>query len=215
MAPIVVPGVARFSVIQSIGGQPVVNIIDMQVDTTGSPVSRSEALDIVAGDILNNWDDHILQAQRADISAQEVRYLDLNSLNGPTGSRSSTSANTWPKAGADSAGASMPAVVAMRVDKRTAGGRGTKQGRMYLAGIHEQGTDNGVTQTWNSSWITSFNAALASFLEGINDQDFGGVSTDIQRQMVVVHSTTQTYSEVLSLSVNPAVSTQVRRGTLR
>jgi len=215
MAPLVVPGVCRFSVHQSLGGQAVVNIVDMQVDTTGSEVGRADALFEVAGDILNNWDDHLLSLAVNELVAEEVRWLDLDSLTGPTGSRSSTDANVWPKEGGDITASVMPGMVAMRVDKRTTGGRGTKQGRMYLAGLNEVQTASGVALSWEPATVSGYNAALASFLSGINDQDIGGVPLAVQRQMVVVHGSTSTYSDVESLQVNPLISTQVRRGALR
>lgn len=215
MAPIVVPGVCRYSVHQRLGGQNVVNIIDMQIDTTGSNVSREDAIHGVAGDIINNWSDHILVEQRADLVAEEVRWLDLNSLTGSTGARNSTDGETWPKAGSLTGSAVMPAIVSLRVDKSTTGGRGTKRGRMYIAGVTEDATDAGVSQTWRQGVIDVWNDNLAEFLSGINDQDIGGLPLDVQRQMVVVHSVTETYSDVESLTVNPNIASQVRRGVLR
>lgn len=210
-----IPDVCRFSVVQQLGGQPVINIIDMQVDTTGSEVSRADALHEIAGDILNNWDDHVLIEQRADVTALEVAWLDLDSLTGSTGTRSSTSANTWPKAGGYVSGSVMPAVVALRVDKNVDAARGSKKGRMYLAGMSEEATGTGVSQQWDANAVSVMNGAMADFLAGINDQDIAGIPLAVQRQMVVVHAAAGTYSEVSSLTVNPNVSTQVRRGVLR
>ena len=215
MPVLVVPDVCRFSVHQSLGGQEVVNIIDMQVDTTGSEVSRSEALFDVAGDILNNWNDHILGGQINDLQAVSVDWIDLNSENGPTGSRSTTSANQWPKAGSDAGSSIMPGMVALRIDKQTAGGRGTKKGRMYLAGVHEDATPSADSQRWDPGYTSGWTGRVTDLLEGINDQDLGGIPLAVSRQMVVVHAKLGTYSEVTGLSANPYIATQVRRGSLR
>lgn len=210
-----IPGVCRFAVNQRIAGQQVVNIVDMQIDTTGSEVSRADAVFEVAGDILNNWTDHILTLQVDELQAESVSWLDLDSLSGSVGERTSTSAEVWPQGGTQTTQAVLPSLVALRIDKNTEGGRGTKKGRMYLSGMNEGATDAGVALSWSSGFLPAAQAGVDAFLAGINDQDIGGVPLAVQRQMVVVHATAGTYSEVRSLSVNPLISTQVRRGALR
>ncbi len=215
MPPLVVPQVCRYAVNQTIGGQDVVNILDMQVDTTGSTTGRSDALFNVAGDILNAWSARILVNQSNQLSALSVSWLDLNTLDGNTGERSGTSANAWPKAGSLTGTGVMPAMVSLRADKATSGGRGTKRGRIYFAGMREDDTAPGVAMSWTSTIVRDWNAGLALFLQNINDQDAAGIPFDIQRQLVVVHAGLGTFSEVTGLSANPLISTQVRRGALR
>lgn len=215
MAPIVVPGVTRFAVNQQIGGQDVVNIVDMQVDTTGSQLDRGTANLRVAEDILDNWDDHILGNLVAELSGQNVSWLDLNSLDGNVGVTTVGKTTTWPKAGGVAGFPVMPAMIALRVNKATSGGRGTRQGRMYLAGASEDWTATGVSQSFTAAIVASWNGFLQLFLNGIND---AGISAEPQRQMVVVHDTitaAPSFTEVTGLTADSRISTQVRRGSLR
>lgn len=215
MAPIVAPNICRYSINQTLGGQPVVNVLDMEVISTNPLEDRPQHLFEVAGDILNNWTDHVLSQQVNDLSARSVSWIDLDSLDGTRGDRSSTSAETWPQNGAQAVEAAMPAVVSMRIDKATSGGRGTKSGRMYLAGCGEGWTSPDVTQTWLSSLMASVQASLGNFLNGINNE---AGPNGREQALVVVHTREGVYrdhSPVTSLTVNSAISTQVRRGTLR
>lgn len=210
MAALVAPGCARFTVNAVYSGQPVANIIDMQVDTTGSPETREQALFDAAGDIINNWDDHVRALLCAPYVAQSVSWVDLNSLDGSTGERSTTSDTTWPAVGGSAAQA-FPGSVALRIDKRQDGGRRARNGRMYLVGINEGGQGNGTNNTWDGGILTTFNTAMAAFLSGINDQLPG---SDVQKQMVVIHTVDGafvSYSDVTALQANPLVASQRRR----
>lgn len=215
MPPIIVPNVARYTVNQSIGGQVVANVLDMHVVSNDPLVDREQALYDVAGDILNNWDDHIAVMQTRDLNLLSVSWLDLSSLDGTRGERTSTDATTWPSVGSASQTATMPGVVALRVDKSVVGTRGSRNGRMYLAGIPEEWTATGVTQTWTNAALGAWNGYLADFLNDINQT----AGPDFQeRDLVVIHTVGGAYgsvSKVLELTANPAVSTQVRRGLLR
>lgn len=215
MAPIVAPKVCRYTVNQTLGGQPVVNVLDMVLDEGAEPQSREEQLFEVAGDILNNWTDHILAFQCDDLEAVSVSWLDLSSLAGSRGERTSTSTNTWPENGGNVTQAVMPAVVAARIDKSTSGGRGTKGGRMYLAGMPEARTPEGSALSWDSATVDLINDYLSDFLDGINDQQ--GPYTDT-RALCVNHTRDGEYigsSIVQTLTLNSLVATQVRRGALR
>lgn len=215
MAPIVAPNIARFTVNQAIGGQDVANVLDMRVTNINPLESRDQALFELAGDILNNWSEHIQAFQIDDISALSVSWLDLDSLTGTRGERTQTSTYEWPRNGRNVTDAAMPAVVAARVDKATTGVRGTRGGRMYISGCVEQWSAASVTMTWDSATQDSLNGFLADFLDGINDE--AGVNGRDQ-ELVVVHTRNGAYldySAVSALTLNPNISTQVRRGTLR
>lgn len=215
MAPIVAPQICRYTVNQVIGGQPVANILDIRVFDENPLDTRENLLFEVGGDILNNWDDHILDFQINELQAISVSWIDLDSLDGSRGERQSTSANTWPKAGGNASDPALPAVTALRVDKGTTGGRGTKSGRMYIAGVAETHTPVDNTQSWSTEMREAVDARLEDFLSGIA----GEAGPDGREQdLVVVHTRDgvyRSYSVVNSLACNPAISTQVRRGTLR
>lgn len=213
MAPLVVPNVCRFSVVQSFEGEPVVNIVDMQVDTTGTPQSRADAIYEIAGDILNNWDDHILEYQTDNLTALRVDYMDLNSLDGVTGSRSTTSDKTWPAAGPTVA-SSFPGMVALRVDKVVGGNRQTRNGRMYLAGITESATEDSPANQFSATFVSNMQGVIDDFLEGINDYEGSEFPLDRQQRLVVVHTVDGVgngYTVVDRLVVRSQVASQVRR----
>lgn len=216
---LVAPGITRFSVVGIFAGEPVVNVLDMQIDTTGGTVSRDDAIFAVAGDILNNWTDHMLPLIGDNYSAQSVDWVDLDSSSGSTGSRSATSAETWPMPGAATS-ADMPGNVALLVRKNIAGGRGRRNGRMYLVGVPEGANTDTSPNNVQTTLRASMDTALASFLGGINDAE--GPTIGVQRQLVVVH-TQQTsagpppviayngYTPVDSLTTADKFATQRRR----
>ncbi len=214
---LIAPGIARFTVNAELGGEAVANILDMQVDTTGGTTDRATALAEVAGDILNNWDDHILSFVCDDYVAQSVSWVDLDDANGPVGSRSTTSANTWPQPGAGTA-TPMPGNVAALVSKNITGSRGRRNGRMYLAGIPEVYTGSSGPNIIEGTYLDGINTSMASFLSGINDAE--GIAIDVQRQLVVVHTQIPSpgadpvyvgYSSVSSLTAQARLATQRRR----
>lgn len=215
MAPIVVPGVCRFTVNQTLGGQVVANVLDMQVDTTGTVMSRTSACRGVAGDILNAWHGQFREIQVDNLTCVSVSWLDLDSLSGSRGVRTDTSEHQWPAQGGVASNAAMPAVVAMRIDKVVDGGRGTRHGRMYLAGVLESWTDPDTTQSWEAGAVDEVNGRAEAFLNAVTDQ---GINADPQRSLVVVHDVSgvaPSFSQVTDLFVNPRIATQVRRGSLR
>lgn len=207
---LIINGVCRYAVHQSYAGRAVVNIIDMRVDTTGSPVSREDALESVAGDIINNWDDHIRPSQINDLVCESVSWVDLDSANGSVGQRSSTSATTWPTAGGTESPIPFPGMVAMRILKNTTGGRQARKGRMYLCGFDEGKSGDNPNQ-WLPAFVSVMNTSMSSFLSGIRDT---GAMLDVERFPVVVHTpkgATPTATEVTSYSVDPVMGTQRRR----
>lgn len=206
---IVLPGVCRFSVLGDYAGQDCVNIIDMQIDTTGSVVSREEAIFTVAGDILNNWTDHILPGICPPYTAEAVAWVDLDDADGSTGQRSTTSAETWPMA-ATGNGPGLPGNTAIKVIKQCEGGRRTRNGRMFLAGVSEGDTGTGVeANRFAEAAAAATTTRLASFLDGIND-----TLDDPQRVMVVVHDaagTTPSFTSVTALIASRELGTMRRR----
>lgn len=211
MPPIIAPGVCRFTVNGTYGGQVVANIIDMEIDTTGSIDSREDAIFAQAGILINEWSDSILEMLVPAYVATSVSWIDLNSLDGPTGNRTSTDQQTWPLGGQNAEGA-MPGNVAMRVDKQTTASRGQRKGRMYLPGLSEAFTLPGTPNTIDPAQVGPINGLLQSFLG-----DLEQTGTDIpnyESRMVVVHTVDGVYesdSRVTALTVNTKVGSQVRR----
>ena len=214
---LVAPGICRFVVHGEIQGEATANILDMQVDTTGGTAARDEALFDIAGDILNNFDDHIRIWLVDDWVAQRVSWVDLDTSSGPVGERSSTSATTWPAAGGLT-DAPMPANVAWLVKKQIVGTRGRRSGRMYLPGVSEALTATGDGNRIDPASLTGFNGDLATFLGGINDAE--GPTIGVQRQLVVVHTqqpdpavepSYNGYTPVESLVADALLATQRRR----
>lgn len=211
MAAIIAPGICRYTVNGTYAGQPIANIIDMQIDTTGSVESRSSAVEAQAGILINEWSDHILPIVSAAYVATSVSWVDLDSLSGSTGERTSTDQEDWPLVGG-LVGAPTPGNVAVRVGKRITPTRGQRQGRMYLVGQPEANTDAANPNVLTSAVITTINSQLESFLGNINQSD--GDIIGYTSQMVVVHTVDdvfEDYSVVQALTVEARLGSQRRR----
>lgn len=207
--PLVVPNIVRLSVIGELNEQEIVTIFDVDVDEGDGGKTREEACFEVAGDLLNNWTDHVLDDLVNDFTATEVRWVDLDSEEGSTGARNSTSDKTWPLPGSHP-GNPLPNNTCMRVRKNLQGAsRTTRRGEMRLAGIPEDYTGaDGITLT--PAVVSGFNDAIELLKDGINGQDaFGVVKNCAQvhtREGVGVGS-----SHISTFSVIPVVGTQRRR----
>lgn len=179
MAPLVVPSVVRYSIVAELLGQTCINIMDVTITDEGIGTSRDDAINSVAGDIINNWDDHILGNLSSDYVFTEVRWLDLDSLDGSTGSRTSTDGTTLPVAGRSS-GNAMPGHTYAKIRKNLEGSsRASRRGVLRLSGLQE-GYVSGNNLLGAS--ITALNAAFEEFKDGINGTD-GGATVNC----VVVH----------------------------
>lgn len=211
MAALVAPGICRFTVNGTYAERPIANIVDMQIDTTGTTTDRDDACFRMAGVLLNQWTDDILPLVADNYQATSVSWVDLNSLTGSTGERTSTDAETWPASGEGTQAANSSAI-AFRVDKSSVARRGQRQGRMYLVGVPESATEDGSPNTLIGGVVTAMNSALASFLDNIRQEDAD--PGNYQSRMVVVHTVEdvfESWSYVESLTVNGRLGTQVRR----
>lgn len=207
---IVLPNICRYAIHASYVGREVVNIVDMHVQSTSGGPNRADAVHDVAGDILNNWDDHIRAFVVPEYVAQSISWVDLDSATGSVGSRASTTDTTWPAAGGFDA-PPMPGMVAMRVIKQTTGGRLARKGRMYLAGIDEGATADEAPNYIKSATVAAWNTRMASFLSGIED---AGVANVVERFPVVIHtpaSAAPSWTPVTGYTVDPLLGTQRRR----
>lgn len=205
MAPIVAGGIIRFSVVAELLGQTCINIVDVDLDTDVG-TTRSEEAFSIAGDIINNWDDHVMGNLVSDYTALRVDWVDLDSLNGSVGSRSVTSDTTWPAAGR-ATGNAMPGHTYARIRKNIqGGGRQSRRGVLRLSGLPESYVSGNNILTEN---VTGLNAAFEQFKDGIN----GSPSSSV-RNLAVVHvpaSGPVSSSHISTYSCDSVVGTIRRR----
>lgn len=210
MAALVAPGICRFAVNQTYGGRPVVNVLDMHVDTTTGVSTRAEAIWGLAGDIINNWVDHVMTIQTGAVSFDSVSWVDLNTADGVTGERATTSDTTLPESGG-AAGTNGWGNVAWRVNKSGSARRGQRAGRMYLVGVPDEANENANPSVVIPTWVGYVNTAMSDFLDGINDVE--GIN-NVRNKLVVLHVVAglyQGYGDVESLTCDARFGSQRRR----
>lgn len=216
MAVILAPGVCRYTLSGSYLDNEWANIIDMDIETTGSPVSRGEAIWNIAGDILNNWADLIMAGRPPAMTFDEISWVDLDSVDGTTGSRTVTSEYTLPVTGSGT-GEPIAGNVAFLVKKELEGGaRNARAGRLYLCGLTEAQVNG---NELFPSILTSLGGAFETFLTNINDMQ---EPLSYQADMCVVHTPgisdlpagavyNATNTHVSALVLDSKVATQRRR----
>jgi hypothetical protein len=214
MAAIVANGICRFTVHGLFAGRPVANILDMKIDTTGSVVSRHDAIDRQGNFILGAWGEHVLDTIAVNnYVATKISWIDLDSLDGETGEKSVGGSQTWPRAGNGTI-SSMPGNVALRVNKRTNGGRGSKQGRMYLCGVAENWTsdeDPNLVSSANAAGVTE---VMGQFLSDITIDAGTEEPLGDSSQLHVVHTKNGQFvnsTEVVALECDSTLASQRRR----
>lgn len=219
----VVPGICRFTINANIFERRCANVIDMQIDTTGSIVSRPTACEEQAEVILSAWDDNIIPNVHQGYQATSVSWVDLDEADGSTGSVSSNGADVWPKAGAIGSDRTA-ANLAVLVTKNTTSARGIRKGRMYVAGAPEIATDGVAGNRLTAAYLTQYQNAFDAFYGAVTVES--GSIQDWQSEMRVVHILTRepdqpngnpgapltgNSSTVHSLSVQSLLATQRRR----
>lgn len=192
----VVPGVARFAVNQTLEGRSVVNVLDYDIDTTGSTMSRADAVQGQAESIINQWVAQFLPVLVSSLTLDSVSFVDLDSATGVTGSVLSDGTTTLPAAGSIVT-SSLPGNTSVLITKQVTSARGRRNGRMFLAGGYE-----GMTQAANGNVLevadrAGFQTRADAFLANTNELD--GVGTAFSSNMVVV--------SVLTREAPPAGST--------
>lgn len=210
MAPLIAPGVARFTVVGRLQGEDCMNIFDVDIDTGAPGSTRGEECFATAGDILNNWSDHLIPNLVAQYTAVEVRWVDLNSATGTTGSRSSTSDTTWPETGGYTGVNPASNNVYYKVRKNLSGGnRQSRRGVTRLGGVAENATQDGDGNRVKPAIVSDLNAAFEQFKDGIN----GSPGTAI-RNLCVVHTVNRQYvgkDDISTFQVLDTVGTIRRR----
>lgn len=213
----VVPAVARFTVNQVLGTNQIANVLDYTIDTTGSTMSRGDAIISQAEDIAEQWEQYILPQQVNNLSLESVSYLDLNSSSGVAGTFTGSGSITLPATGTATE-PPLPTNVSVLVRKTIEGTRGRRNGRLYWAGGNEAFTDDATPNQVASGALAILNPAWQSFLTSTNNVDTFG--TAFSSEMVVVHVTARDTdgnptagdsSPVTSLSIDSLLATQRRR----
>lgn len=212
MATLVAPDMVRLAFNGRMAGQDIVNILDVAVTDYGPGVAREEVVFEMVGDALNNFADHVVPLLTDNYSFNSVSWVDLDSLDGSTGERTSTADTTLPVVGQD-AGAPMPGGVAMLVTKVNSGGRRTRNGRWYLSGIAEGVTDPDNPNTVNSGFVGIANTALEAFRSGIEGVESAG-AFNYTSSPNVIHTVNGNYvgrDRITQFVVQSTLATQRRR----
>lgn len=178
---IVAPNVVRYYVNQQYNDRKVVNVIDLVVLDAVGPFTREDAVHSAAGDVLDAWDQYIRGGQSTGLICLSVSYVDLNSEDGATGTINGTTDTLWPSAGG-AEGQALPSNVSILVTKQTASRRGSRNGRMFVAGLTEQNcVGNNIEQTF----LNTITGDYGNFTEALTET---GVIADYQTFPTVVHT---------------------------
>lgn len=205
--PIVAPGVVRYVVEGSLYGQDCFNIFDYNISDEGIGTSRNDAIEQGAGDLLNQWNDHILPLVSNLYVAERVSWIDLDSLTGTTGGRTSTDGSDWPANGG-SAESPMPGNVCMRIRKNISGGRGRRAGQLKLGGVIESWSSGAQPNVWQPNVIGIVADAFEALKDGMNG------AADFTGNLVVVHTVDDVYvadSNITSYQPVAQIGSQRRR----
>jgi len=220
----IVPKVAQYVVHGTYGGKNIANVVSFEINTTGSTMSRNDAIEAMGGILLNNWHTGILPLLVPQYTAQRVSWMDLAASDGIIGERTTSGGHTWPTNGGN-ATAAMAGNVAVLVTKNLSASRGARRGRFYIGGIGEGVNDTFVPNTMQGSVQTTWQTAWTSFLGNVNQTD-AILGANYQSWMVVTHVLTRHApigdapigtpatgegKRVSSLTVQSTLATQRRR----
>lgn len=221
MPGLIATGVCRYTVHGTYGGRDIANVLDFDLDLTGSSYGRTTAIAAQAELIVQAWTDHILQILTQDYVATSVSWVDLDDAAGTVGETTEGNTDDFPQAG-QQAVASMPGNVAYRVNKAITAARGQRQGRMYLVGVPESATAAAVPNTVASATVTAINPILAAFLADVQISD---LPTTFTSRLVVIHTSSlpnptpppanivlyEGFSPVNGLTIDQTLASQRRR----
>lgn len=165
-----------------------------------------------ARDVLDNWQDHIMNLMGADVVLQGAAWVSLDPDDNNMGELAPDPAKrTVGAAGADT----LPPNSALHVRKFTsARQRGQRHGRMFLAGVPRAHVfDDG---TLNGDFLTTAESNVDAFLNGVNDtaDPIGGSSylavlnTTPESRIKGGPPVTLTSRKVTSLAVDSRIASQ-------
>lgn len=219
MAPLVWPSVCRYSIEQSYSGRNVANILDVAITDTGGG-GRGLAIQDTAEHIITGWNNHILPLLVNDINLNSVSWVDLDTLDGETGTAVQAGAILLPKNGTVTTPGLPGNVSALVAKQAPGGGRNARNGRWYLAGIPEAYTGDSPPNNLIAANVTALNNALESFRDTVNGA-FG--APQYTANIVVLHTANQAApgqppdieavgdNVVTAMTVDSLLATQRRR----
>lgn len=207
--PLRFPEIVRLTVVGTLSGEDCMNVFDVKMSGPSSDEERRQSCFGLAGDLLNQWDDHILPIVSNRYTATEVRWVDLNSNSGSTGSRSSTGESTWPKNG-DVNGNPLPnntyALISKQLQQKA---RTTRNGTCRLGGIMEEQTEQTNGNLLTPANVTAISAAFENLKDGLNGS---GSLPGWEQNMGVLHTVE---GEAVGFSFISTFSCRRALGTLR
>lgn len=207
MAIIHADKVCRYTVGGVIIDRPWNCIIDMEIDTSLGIGSRNDAIFNVAGDILNNWTEFVMDGLVEEMTFDYIRWVDLDSINGSTGTRTQTSEYSLPVTGNAPAQLDSGAIAILYTKELVGAARNARTGRMYVPGLRANATEHNQI---DPATLSTRQGDIDTFLSNITDE---GLIYDFTVDMCVVH--TPGISEYGSGEVYEATSTHVSRLSLQ
>jgi len=192
------------------------NVLDYTCSGGGvAGTDRHTEIDDAATRIVAAWQTDLLPHFCSDYTLENISWVDLDSSTGEVGTKSFSGSS--PHVGGNTAAGATPQV-AVLVKKITSGGRGSRQGRIYLAPPPEAGMD--AAGLLIGSYLSDVQIALRAFLSHSTTDTVAGVG-EIS-DMVVTHfgprpirgsvdNRVGTHTKVTDLVLEPLVATQRRR----
>lgn len=180
---LIFPDICRYSIIGTYNGEDCINVIDVKLSDNSGGASRATEVGLIAGDILNNWATEILPLMVPQYTFLEVRWVDLDTANGSTGSRTATSAETLPQSGtANPPGlpGNVYAKVVKTLDQKS---RQSRNGVLRLGACPESGTAVDNTNQLTQGYRDLVTLSFENFKDGINGAETGGT-----RNIGVLHT---------------------------
>lgn len=211
--PFQMSNMVRFALLgQWSNGRPVLNMLDMHViirdtepipPTPPTPTSRVEAIEITAGDIADNWADHLVPYMTSAYTFTGVSWVDLDSASGSTGFRAPSDGPAVGGLGGDSMPPQNTLLITKVEGSRT---RGTRPGRWYLSAVRDSDIDNnGLVRP---EWRTQMDLQLEKFRSGVEDQ---GIDNEVWTVPVVIHESAATANEITKFTTSQKIGKQGRR----
>lgn len=213
---LVAPDVCRYVIEGTYLSKPCLNVLDMVVQAGDSPVvPRSEVIPEVAKLLIDNWKNKICTNVSSDYTFNAVSWVDLDTADGQTGSRTSSPTYNLPQSGSRP-GDPITAAVAILITKETTASRGLRPGRWFIGGLTEGDVSGNII---NGSYLGDFNTALGDMVTNLTET---GLLEPMHYFPTVVHTKTTgtgaskvtTYkgnTQITNLRASGRVSTQRRR----
>lgn len=214
-APIVAPGICRFTIHGQYAGQEIANVLDIDIDSDAGTDRDNNIVD-QAEIIVSAWVTHICPNLSNTYQADEVSWLDLNALDGSVGVTTTGTGPDFPQVGGVG-GNPMPGSISYMVTKNVAAKRGARKGRMFLVGVPESVTSSLEPNLVLSATVIALNTALAQFLADVN-QNGGAYGSHLKVLHTKNNGTPEDpiiiyngQSEVTSLIASSKIHSQRRR----